>query len=249
MDQREENLLARLHNVGRYLTKHAAVVGGVVALAGAAAAYAAYLKQLPTAPEAPGDATTTDTPASGATAAKAQSRTALAPPATAMLNALRLYFRAQYTTTGDVADQQAAAEMTLRRPADLRDGGIPTGQLQRLLSRALTHLEALPAGALSNYNHDDAKITKFRDLATQFGATAGAPREARDEAKNLGETVATTLKAVRDYIKTELLPAVGLLADDNPEFVKGFKQANKQDDRRGGQAPRKPKPAPNTPSA
>ena len=249
MDQREENLLARLHNVGRYLTKHAGVVSGVVALAGAAAAYAAYLNKLPTAPEAAVDATASGTPTGGATAAKAQSRTALVAPATAMLNALRLYFRAQYTASGAVADQQAAAEMTLNRPADLKDGGMPTGQLQRLLGRALTHLAALPAGALSAYNHDDAKITRFRALAEQFGAVTGAPREARDEAKTLGETVATTLKAARDYIKTDLLPAVSLLADDDAEFVKGFRQANKQDDRRGGQAPRKPKPGADTPPA
>lgn len=242
MDQREENLLARLHNIGRYLQKHAGVVAGVTALGLAAAAYAAYLKQLPAAPEADVDADTTGTRAAGATQAKEQSRTALVAPATAMLNALRLYYRAQYATTSDVEDEKSATEMTLNRPADLKDGGMPTGQLQRLLGRALTLLDTLPADALAGYNHDAVKIAKFRTLAGQFGAVAGAPREARDDAKTLGETVADTLKAARDYMKSDLLPAVGLLADDNPTFVKGFKQANRQDDRRGGQSPRKPKP-------
>ena len=132
--------------------------------------------------------------------------------------------------------------MTVKRPSDLRDGGLPTGPLQRLLGRALTLLDALPVGALDDYNHDAAKITKFKALATQFGAVAGAPRAARDEAKNLGETVADALRTARDYIKNDLAPAVGLLADDNPEFVKGFKQANRQDDRRGGRSTRKPQP-------
>ena len=241
MEQREENLLARLHTVGRYLQKHAGVVAGVTALAAAAAAYAAYLSKLPAAPEADIDADTTENRTAGATQAKELSRTALVAPATAMLHALRLYYRAQYTTSGDVEDQKSAAEMTLTRPADLKDGGMPTPKLQRLLGRALTLLNTLPAGALAGYNHDAAKITKFRGLAGQFGAVAGAPRDARDEAKNLGEMVNGILKAARDYIKSDLLPAVGLLADDNPEFVKGFKQANKQDDRRGGQSPRQPK--------
>lgn len=242
MDQREENLLARLHTVGRYLTKHAGVVASVTALAAAAAVFFGFLQKLPLAPEASVDADTTDTPTSGASEAKELSRTALVAPATAMFNALRLYFRAQFAATADVEHQKAAAEMTLNRPADLKDGGMPTGQLQRLLGRALAHLDALPVDALVGYNHDAAKIKKFRTLAARYGAVADAPRDARDEAKTTGESVEATLKAARDYIKSDLLPAVNLLAEDNPDFVKGFKQANKQDDRRGGQKPRKPKP-------
>ena len=51
-----------------------------------------------------------------------------------------------------------------------------------------------------------------------------------------------TPPAAHDYIKSGLTPAVDLLADDNPEFVCGFKQANKQDDRRGGHSPKTPTP-------
>lgn len=244
MDQREENLLARLHNVGAYLSKHKAVVAGVAALGAAAAAYAAHLSKLPAAPVADIDADSTANRRAGATQAKDASRTALAAPATAMLNALRLYHQARYTATGDVQHQQTAAEMTVRRPSDLKDGGMATGPLQRLLGRALTLLDTLPAGALADYNHDAAKIDRFRALAAQFGAVAGAPRAARDEARTLGESLGQALRAARDYVKNDLLPAVGLLADDNPEFVRGFRQANRQDDRRGGQSARPAQPNP-----
>ncbi len=242
MNQKEENLLARLHNVGGFLKRNAGVVAGVAALAAAGAAYAAYLSKVPGAPEADVDSDGASNRKAGAKKAKDTARTALAAPATALFNALRLYYQFQYTTTGEVAHQEAAAEMTVKRPADLRRG-MPTGQLQRLLDRALVLLDAVPAGALAAYNHDDAKVARFRTLAQQYASVAGAPRAARDEAKTLGDQVGDTLRAARDYIKTDLLPAVGLLADDNPAFVKGFKQANQQDDRRGGQAPRPPQPA------
>ncbi len=241
MNQKEENLLARLHNVGGFLKRNAGVVAGVAALAAAVGAYAAYLSKVPSAPESDVDADTATNRKAGAKQAKDAARTALAAPAQAMFNALRLHYQFQYTTTGDVEHQKAAAEMTVKRPAELRRG-MPTGQLQRLLDRAVALLDALPAGALAAYNHDDAKIAKFKTLASQFGSVAGAPRAARDEAKGLGEQVSDTLRAARDYVKNELAPAVGLLADDNSEFVKGFKQANKQDDRRGGQSSRPAQP-------
>lgn len=241
MDQREENILARLHNVGNYLKRHPETVAGVGALLAAATAYAAILNKLPAPPEAAVNAGTTGTPQQGATQAKQLSRTALVAPATAMLHALALYFRGQYAATGEMEHQQVAAEMTLKRPADLKDNGMPTGQLQRLLSRALGLLADLPKDALVPFNHDAAKIEKFTKLAGRYGAVAEAPRTARDDVKTMGETFADLLKAGRNYIKTDLLPAVGLLADDNETFVKGFKQANRQDDRRGGQKPRKPK--------
>ena len=52
---------------------------------------------MPAAPEADVDADTSDNRRAGAKQAKDQSRIALAAPATAMLNALRLYYQAQYT--------------------------------------------------------------------------------------------------------------------------------------------------------
>ena len=33
---------------------------------------------------------------------------------------------------------------------------------------------------------------------------------------------AGSYRAARDYLKSDLAPAVDLLADDNPEFVRGF---------------------------
>lgn len=242
MNQDQENTLARVFNVARFFTRNAARFAGVGALVAAVAAYMLRVGKLPNPPEADVDADTAGTAREGAKKAKDTARTALVAPTIAMFNALRLYFQAQYATTHDVEDQKRAAEMTLKQPADLKRS-MPTGQLQRLLGRALDLLATLPANALkADYNHDDAKVARFTLLATQYGAVRNAPREARDDAKTEGETFGQDLKAARDFIKSDLLPAVMLLADDDPEFVRAFKQANKQDDRRGGQSPQTPTP-------
>ena len=242
MNQDQENTLARVFNVARFFTRNAERFAGVGALVVAVAAYVLRVAKLPNPPEAETDATTSGTAREGAKQAKDTARTALAAPTTAMLNALRLHFQAQYATTQDVKDQQRAAEMTLKRPADLKRA-MPTGQLQRLLGRALDLLATLAPDALkASYNHDAAKVARFTLLATQYGAVRNAPREARDDAKTEGETFDQDLDDARDFIKSDLLPAVMLLADDDADFVKAFKQANKQDDRRGGQSPKTPKP-------
>lgn len=102
------------------------------------------------------------------------------------------------------------------------------GRSNALVKRLLALRRSLPYPDLPT----TAPPTRAVKLLTgQFGAVAGAPR------------------AARYYVKQELLPAVGLLADDNPEFVKSFKQANRQDDRRGGQSPRPAQPPTPPPGA
>ena len=242
MDQNQENTLGRVHNVANFFKKHAGVVAGVGALALAVAAYVLKLNKLPDPPEAAGDDDTSGTARTGAKKAKDDSRTDLVKPTVAMLSALRLYYTAQYAQSQDVEDLKRAAEMTLKRPGDIKRA-MATPKLQRLLGRALDLLDPLPTDTLkASYNHDDDKVKRFKKLAEQFGAVRDAPRQARDEAKVEGETFDQDLKTARDYIKSDLTPAVDLLAGENDEFVRGFRQANKQDDRRGGQSPRPPQP-------
>ena len=189
MDQKQENTLARIHNVASYLKKRPAIVAGVGALALAAAAFGLKLNKLPAPPEADTDADTSGTAREGAKKAKDTARTDLVRPSIALLSALRLYYTAQYATTQDVEDQQRAAEMTLKRPGDLKKA-MATPKLQRLLGRALDLLDTLPKDALAaGYNHDDAKVLRFRKLATQFGAVRNAPREARDQAVTEGRNL------------------------------------------------------------
>ncbi|KAA9325526.1 hypothetical protein F0P96_19535 [Hymenobacter busanensis] len=220
MNQDTRNTLTRFEKVKAFFDDHAGLVASVGALAAAVATYKGLLAVLPKSADAPGGTT------EGATEDKGASRAALAKQLVPLMHALKLYYK-------KAGDLERARAMDLTRPSSL--GTMAVSKFTGLVAKALAYAEELTPGALADYNQPDAKIKAFGTAAEAFGVKKNRPTELRDQQKTAGETLDEQVDEVREYVGDDLASAVGLLADTNPEFVRGFKQANKTDDRPGKQ--------------
>jgi len=220
MDQRTLNTITRFDKVKAFLDGHPAIVASVGALAAAAATYAGLLALLPKTAATPMSAT------EGATEDKFKARMNVAELLVPLLSALKLHYK-------QAGNLERARAMDLTRPSSLKT--MATLRFNALAATALQYIDELPAGTLDSYNQKAADLDAFRAAATRFGIKKSSPTEARDTGKVAGDTIDEQVDDVRDYVEDDLRSAVNLVARTNPEFVRGFKQANKTDDLPGKQ--------------
>jgi hypothetical protein len=172
---------------------------------------------------------------------KTRLRAALSQRLVPLMAALSMYFRAQ-------GNAERVGEMDLKRPGDLPTLGL--SKYTALVALVRQYADELAPDTLKGYNQPKEKIEAFGKAAEVFGIRKNAPTSYIDQRKTAGEHLDDQLDDVRDFINDDLKTAVSLLAESHPEFVKGFKQANRTGDRKGARKAKKKDggTAPATPS-
>jgi len=234
MDQKSRNTITRFEKVKSFLEANPAIVASVGALAAATASYFGLMALLPkgTAEGAEGDATAlrngvTADGLSGAREDKEGRRAALTQRLIPLMSALKLHYK-------KAGNLERAREMDLTRPSAL--GTLAASKYTALVALVRQYADELSADALKDYGQDDNEIKKFGLAADAFGIAKNAPTTYRDQRKVAGDQLEDHIDDVRDYLNDDLKSAVNLVATTHPDFVQGFKQANKTDDRKGKSA-------------
>jgi|GEM_PF-3029449 len=249
MDQDDRNTIARFDKLKQFFADQSAIVVTVEVLALTVASFLGLLALLPkgTTEGAEGEAqpgASTGGVTSGGLEAitedKTKLRTALSKLLVPLMAALKLYFKAQ-------GNAERAGEMDLRRPGDLPTLGL--SKYTTLVALVRQYADELAPDTLKGYNQPKEKVEAFGKAADAFGIKKNAPTNYIDQRKNAGERLDDQLDDVREFINDDLKTAVNLLAESHPEFVKGFRQANKTDDRKGKRQEKKKNKTGNTPPA
>lgn len=251
MDQEDRNTIARFDKLKQFFHDQSAIVTTVEVLAVTVAAFVGLLALLPkgTTEGAEGEAqpgASTGGVTSGgleaATEDKTKLRATLSQRLVPLMAALKLYFKAQ-------GNAERAGEMDLKRPGDLPTLGL--SKYTTLVALVRQYADELAPDILKGYNQPKEKIEAFGKAAEAFGIKKNAPTSYIDQRKTAGERLDDQIDDVRDFINDDLKTAVSLMAESHPEFVKGFKQANRTTDRKGPGKAKKNKggtPPPNAPA-
>ena len=234
MDQPLKNTIARFLKLSRFFANEATAVASIPVLAQRVAEFETLRGALPVLPAD----TTAQAPTTGArrkaTETKQGDRSAVIRRLVPAMSALSQYFE-EPAQAGTERAVEKAGEMDLRRPGDLRN--MATASFVSLYTKALKYWDDLPEKALAAYGQDDEpERDDLRTAAAAFDKTQLLPTEVRDAQHTAGEAVELRVRELNAFVKRPLTKAVRLLHDKNPDFGKGFRQANRTDDRRGGHA-------------